>query len=90
MNSDLASERRVSEGSGIIHPPARRVDKPHANSPSLARVDSDVCRTKPATVAAPDPTITRDTQIADVIVNSRGERPERSAESWAHSDSITR
>ena len=74
MNSDLAGERRVTEGPSIVNPTARRVDKAHADTSSLARIDNDVCRDKPTTIASPYLTITRNAQIADIVVNCRRKR----------------
>jgi hypothetical protein len=85
MNSDLSGECRVAEGAGIVNSTARRFDQSHTNPPGLARVDYDVRFDKATAVASPHPTITRDTQIADVVVNYRGKRPECRAERWTHS-----
>ncbi|CAB4585382.1 unannotated protein [freshwater metagenome] len=71
MNSDLAGKRRVTERSGIVNPTARCFDEPHTNSASLARIDNDVRRDKPTTIVSPHLTITRDTQIANIVVDCR-------------------
>jgi hypothetical protein len=88
MDSDLAGKRRVTEGPRVVNPTTGRFDQSNTNPPSLARVDRDVRLDKPTTVASPYPTITRDTQIADVIVDCGGKWAERGAESWTHSHSV--
>jgi hypothetical protein len=76
MSSDLAGKRRVTEGPGIVHSAARRFDEPHTNPSSLTRVDRDARRDKPTTIASPYVTITRDTQIANIVVDGRRKRAE--------------
>jgi len=74
MNSDLTSERRVTEWSGIVNSAARLFNEPHTNPPSFTRVDNDVGRDKATTIASPYLTITSDTQIANVVVDGRRKR----------------
>jgi hypothetical protein len=88
MNSHLAGKCRVTEGTCIVNPTARRFDQSHSNPPSLARVDSDVRLDKPTTVASPYPTITRYTQIADVVVDYVRKGAECGVQSWTHSHSV--
>jgi hypothetical protein len=88
MNSDLSGECRVAERACIVNSTASRFDQSHSNPPGLARVDNDVSFDKATTVASPHPTITRDTQIADVVVDYRGKRAECRAERWTHFHSV--
>jgi hypothetical protein len=76
MSSDLAGKRRVTEGPGIVNSAARRFDEPHTNPSSLTRVDRDARRDKPTTIASPYVTTTRDTQIANIVVDGRRKRAE--------------
>ena len=76
MNSDLAGERRVTEGPSIINSTTRRLDEPHTNPSSLTRIDGNSRRDKPTTLASPYLTIARDTQIANIVVDCRRKRAE--------------
>ena len=84
MRTDVARERRVPRGFGVVDPAARQFDETDADSPCLAWFETDTRVVETSHPTHPHHSVPINADVSYVRVDDCAESAEGGVKRWAH------
>lgn len=89
MRSNIARERRVPGGFGVVDSPTGQLNETHPDSACLTRLEANARVIKTGRSAHPHHSLAVHAQIPHFGVDNRAESAECGVKSWAHPRMVT-